>query len=205
MIPPPTTATLFQAMSSSLLGRVARSVVGGSTGGRGLVAVDGHAALDGVAAQHELDLGPDPSSVAPSPTTCSITRAPSSRSMTASGQRRLERGRHRVVDRRRCARHPWRAIGSSTNFDAAAADAVRVDRRRGVDRAAVDAAGAEQAEHLVGAAHELRALGRHRHRDRLAVGHRATPRARSTSAYVAARPPARMSPRPRGAGDRGRR
>ena len=53
----------------------------------------------------------------------------------------------------------------------AAADAVRVDRGRRVDRAAVDAAGAEQAEDLVGAAHELRALRRDGHRDRLAVGH----------------------------------
>ena len=66
-----------------------------------------------------------------------------------------------------------RASGTGSSFGPAAADAVRVDRRRRVDRAAVDAAAAEQPEHLVGAAHEHRALGRHAHRDRLAGRRRA--------------------------------
>ena len=63
---------------------------------------------------------------------------------------------------------PRRASGSSTNFALPHDDAVRVDRRRCVDGPAVDAARTEQPEHLVGAAHELRALGRHAHLDGLA-------------------------------------
>ena len=60
--------------------------------------VDGDAAFVGVPAQHQLDLRRRSRCRSPSPTTWSMTRAPSSRSMTASGQRRHERRRHRVVD-----------------------------------------------------------------------------------------------------------
>ena len=85
-------------------------------------------------------------------------------------QRRDERRRHRLVDHvgvhRAAARERDRL-----ELGAAAVDAGRMDRRRRADRAAVDAAPAEQAEHLVGAAHEQRALGRHAHRDGLAAGH----------------------------------
>ena len=52
----------------------------------------------------------------------------------------------------------------------AARDAGGMDRRRSVDRAAVGAAPAEQLQHLLGAAGEQRALGRHAHRDHLARG-----------------------------------
>ena len=77
---------------------------------------------------------------------------------------------------------------------AAARDAVRVDRRRRADRAAVDAAAAEQAEHLVGAAHEHRALGRHAHRDRLARRRRAGRAPAAPRRTTPGRPPVERVP-----------
>ena len=99
--------------------------------------------------------------------TCSMSRAPSSMSSTAIGSGATNGAGIVWFTTKVCTgRRARPATGSS--FGPPQAMHVRVDRRGRADRAAVDAAAGEQAEHLVGAAHEQRALGRHAHRDRLA-------------------------------------
>ena len=109
-----------------------------------------------VAAQHEVDFGTDLEGRG-----VALDLQHDARAVVEvddrEPERREERGRHRVVDHvgvDDAVAGDW----LEHELRAAAADAVRVDRRRGVDRAAIDAASTEQPEDLVGTADELRAL-----------------------------------------------
>ena len=108
--------------------------------------------------------------------TCSIRRAPSSMSSTAIGNGATN-GAGIVWFTTKVCTVPVRRDRDRFELRSAARDARRVDRRRGADRPAVDAAAAEEPEHLVRAAHEHRALGWDAHRDRLARRDELTARA----------------------------